>query len=56
MVALFQLLNKPQLDEQIASARAEFERRPSATTQERLITLTAARLALLEDAAVDDEG
>ena len=52
----FQLLNKPQLDEQIASARAEFERRPSATTQERLITLTAARLALLEDAAVDDEG
>jgi DNA primase len=52
----FQLLNKPQLDEQIASARAEFDRRPSATTQERLITLTAARLALLEDAAVDDEG
>ena len=50
----FQLLNKPQLDEQIAEARADFERSPSAAMQERLVTLTAARLALLEDAAVED--
>lgn len=50
----FQLLNKPQLDEQIAAARADFNETPSTVTQERLVTLTAARLALLEDAAVDD--
>ena len=51
----FSLLNKPQLDEQIETARAEFDRCPSATTQERLVTLTAARLALMDDAAVDDD-
>ena len=50
----FSLLNKPQLDEQIASAQADLDRAPTPAAQERLVILTSARLALLADAAVDD--
>ena len=50
----FSLLNKPQLDQQIAFAKAQLDRAPTASAQERLVRLTAARLALLEDTALDD--
>ena len=50
----FGLLNRPRLEEEVAAARAAFERAPDAAAQDRLVRLTAARLALLEDAAVDD--
>ncbi len=50
----FGLLNRPRLEEEVAAARAAFERSPDPATQERLVALCAARDALSRDAQVDD--
>ena len=50
----FGLLNRPRLEEEVAAARAAFERAPGPASQERLVALCAARDALANDAQVDD--
>ena len=50
----FGLLNRPRLEEEVAAARAAFERAPGPAAQDRLVALCAARDALAHDAQVDD--
>ncbi len=50
----FGLLNRPRLEEEVAAARAAFDRAPGTAAQDRLVALCAARDALAHDAQVDD--